>query len=126
MPKPQIIRSRRCRRPTTPQDVLVDGWVGKKVDKGMTVDTEHVDINFVSIGFKASICRPESREHAGDQIEAQFSRVRVLEQAIRRAGVHTRDQIDDCFASPQHNGHRNRSVRHHSRRNARLTGVIRS
>src|SRR5579863_653182 len=88
---------------TTPQDVLADGWVGKKVDKGMTDDTEHVDIDFVSIGIKAATCRLESREHASDQIEAEFSRVCALEQAIRRAGVHARDQIGDCFTAPQNN-----------------------
>jgi len=95
---------------TAPQDVLADGWVGKKVDKRMADDTKHFDIDFVSIGIKAATCRPESREHAGDQIEAESSRVRALEQAIRRAGVHARDQIDDCFAAPQHNGHRNAGI----------------
>jgi len=82
---------------TTPEDILADSWIREKVDKGMTDDTEHVDLDFVSIGLKAAICRPESRANAGNQIEAEFSRACVLEQAIRRPGIQTRDQIEDWF-----------------------------
>lgn len=94
----------------TPQDVPADGRVGEKIDKGMTDDTEHVDLNFVAIRLEATICRPESCEHAGDQSEAEFSRVCTLEQAIRCAGVHTRDQIGECFAAPQENGDCNTGI----------------
>jgi hypothetical protein len=86
-------------------------WIREKVDKGMADDTEHGDLNFVSIGPKAAICRPESHGQARDQIDAEFNRVCALEQAIRRAGIQARDQIGDCFAGPQDNGHCNACIR---------------
>jgi len=70
----------------------------------MADDSGHLDVDFVPIGLEVAICRSESRERAGDQIEAGFCRICALEEAIRRAGVHARDQIGDHFAAPQDNG----------------------
>ena len=85
----------------------------------MRDDPKHIDFYFVPISVKNAIRCSESRQDSARQIKSKFSRIRILEQALGRAGIKTGDKVRNLFTGPQSYRHGDAGIPISIRVNAR-------